>query len=312
MRHLFFRTPLPSSRASGLRRVYDNFRQLVTPSRVFPSSANGAPLHLLRWEKSEQAGRAQKASLLTHAAILTALLLMALPAPNPKPPGSVGGETVKGFLAVPHSLLDLLRAQDPKGGTGNGSGHDGLPPTRGNLPALSSVQLLRPMLPQRQDHELPVPPTILDPSAPAVLVPVNDIGVPWMPEENNSSGRGKGRTIGDGTNDSIGDTPGDFTGQGGTRGRYQSGVTLPKCSYCPDPLYTDQAREAKLQGRVTLRVLVGVDGRAAQVQILQGLGMGLDERAAETVSAWKFVPACDAARHAVPAWVTIEVTFHLI
>jgi len=312
MRDPFFRTPSPSSQACWLRRVYDNFHQLVTPSRVFPSSANGAPLHLLRWEKSAQAVRAQKASLVTHAAILTALLLVALSAPHPKPPGSFGGETMKGILPVPHSLLDLLRGQDPRGGTGNGSGHDGLPPTRGNLPALSSVQLLKPMLPQRQDPELPVPPTILDSSAPAVLVPVDGIGIPWMPEENNSSGRGKGHTIGDGTNDSIGDTPGDFTGQGGPRGPYQSGITLPKCSYCPDPIYTDQAREAKLQGRVTLRVLVGADGRAAQVQILQGLGMGLDERAAETLRTWKFVPARDAARHAVPCWVTIEVTFHLI
>jgi len=132
-----------------------------------------------------------------------------------------------------------------------------------------------------------------------------------MPDRNNSSGRGKGNTIGDGTGDSIGDTPGEFAGNGKTPGIYQPGVTLPTCAYCPDPQYTDEAREARLQGAVTLLVLVGADGRAAQIRITQGIGMGLDERAVQTIRTWKFIPAHDAARRAVPAWVTVEAIFRL-
>jgi TonB family protein len=93
---------------------------------------------------------------------------------------------------------------------------------------------------------------------------------------------------------------------------YRPGITSPTCVYCPDPQYTDEARQAKMQGRVTLRVLVSAEGRAAQIQILQGIGLGLDDRAVQTVRSWKFVPAHDAARRAVPAWVTIEVVFRLI
>ena len=111
----------------------------------------------------------------------------------------------------------------------------------------------------------------------------------------------------------MGDDEGADAGQGDSYNRaYANGVTLPTCLYCPEPQYTEQAREAKLQGRVTLRVLVGADGRPSQVQIVQRVGLGLDERAVESVRAWKFIPAHDAARRAVPSWVTIEVVFRLI
>jgi periplasmic protein TonB len=66
-----------------------------------------------------------------------------------------------------------------------------------------------------------------------------------------------------------------------------------------------------MQGKVTLRVLVGADGRATQIRIVQGIGMGLDERAEQAIRGWKFVPARDAAHRAVPAWVTVEAVFRL-
>jgi TonB family protein len=85
----------------------------------------------------------------------------------------------------------------------------------------------------------------------------------------------------------------------------------PKCAYCPDPQYSDEAREAKLQGAVTLLVLVGADGRASQIRIVRGIGLGLDDRAVQAIRGWKFLPALDASRRAVPAWVTVEAVFRL-
>jgi len=232
------------------------------------------------------------------------------------PPGSkrdplpTGGKTPP-IISVPAGLLDILRGQDPNGGRGNGTGHDLLPPTQGNLPPRSSIQFLKPTLPQNQNPEPPIPPTILDPSAPRELKPVDNIGLPWMPDRNNSSGRGKGNTIGDGPDDSIGRSPGEEAGTGVSRGPYRPGVTWPKCAYCPDPQYSDEAREAKLQGVVTLLVLVGVDGRASQIRVVKGIGLGLDDRAVQAIRGWKFVPALDASRRAVPAWVTVEAVFRL-
>jgi protein TonB len=302
---------LPSSQGSLLHRIRDNFQQLLTPARIFPSAANGAPIHLPRWERSPRTGRAQGVSLATHAAIITAILLVVSHPPvSKRPPRPTGGDT-PGLIPLPPHLLDRLLGHSPSGGNGSGTGHDLLPPTQGNLPPRSSIQLLKPTIPQNRNPELPVPPTILDASAPRILTPVDNIGLPWMPDRNNSSGRGKGHTIGDGPDDSIGSSPGDLAGVGGPQDPYQAGVTLPKCAYCPDPQYTDEAREAKVQGKVTLRVLVSADGRAAQIRIVQGIGLGLDERAAEAVRTWKFIPARDAARRAIPAWVTIEAVFRL-
>ena len=312
MRDPFFRPFSSLPRDSWLQRIRENFTQAFAPARIFPSSANGAPLHFVRWERSAKSNRAHSASLLTHAAVITALLVAAAHAPNVdrnKPP--FRGEA-PGILPPPKDLLDILRGSNPRGGTGNGSGHDLLPPTQGNLPARSSIQFLKPTLPHNQNPELPVPPTIPDVSAPRVLPPVINIGIPWMQERNNSSGPSDGNTFGTGPNDSIGTTPGEQTGIGGPLGNYQPGGTLPTCVYCPDPQYTDEAREAKLQGRVTLRVLVGVDGRASQIQILQGIGMGLDDRSVQSVRSWKFSPAHDGARRAVPSWITIEIIFRLI
>jgi protein TonB len=168
------------------------------------------------------------------------------------------------------------------------------------------------MIPQNQHPETPIPPTILDASAPRILTPVDNIGLPWMVDRNNSSGRGKGNTIGEGPNDeSMGNIPGSGVGIGGPPGPYRPGGTGPTCAYCPDPQYTDEAREAKLQGKVTLQVLVGADGRAAQIRIVQGIGLGLDERAAQAIRGWKFVPAQDAGRRPVPSWITVEAIFRL-
>jgi TonB family protein len=133
-----------------------------------------------------------------------------------------------------------------------------------------------------------------------------------MEKDSDSAGSGKNHGIGSGKNGGMGDDQGPGAGQGEAyNGTYANVVSLPKCAYCPDPQYTDEAREAKLQGKVTLQVLVGADGRAAEIRIVQGIGLGLDERAAQAIRGWKFVPAQDAGRRRVPAWVVVEAIFRL-
>src|SRR5260370_36728908 len=143
-------------------------------------------------------------------------------------------------------------------------GHDLLPPTQGDPPPRSSIQVVKPMIPQNQHPEIPIPPTILDASAPRILTPV-DIGLPSMADRNNSSGRGKGNTIGEGPdNESIGNVPGNGVGIGGPPGPYRPGGTDPRGAYRPGPPYTHAARAAKLRGRVEPPSLVGADGRGLE------------------------------------------------
>jgi protein TonB len=274
------------SQDSWFQRVRGNFRQLLTPSRIFPSSANGAPIHFLNWEKSRRASRAQSVSLLTHTLIILALAVVAFRPPIEKYKSGPSGQNTPSLFPLPANFLDSLRGHRPTDGRGSSSGHDTRPTTQGNLPPRSSIQLLKPTLPENRHPELPIPPTILDASAPRVLTAVDNIGLPWMTEQNNSSGRGRNQGIGENPGDSIGDTPGDGVGRGPTAGFYHPGTTSPTCAYCPDPQYTDEAREAKLQGKMTLQVLVGADGRALQIRVVQGIGLGLDERAAQAIRGW--------------------------
>ena len=100
-------------------------------------------------------------------------------------------------------------------------------------------------------------------------------------------------------------------GQGESNLAYSRGVLAPTCVVCPYPVYTDEARHAKMQGTVTLRVQVGPDGKASEIRVIRGVGFGLDERAVQTVRGWKFNPARDANQHAIAAWITIEAVFRL-
>src|SRR5205807_2434231 len=70
-----------------------------------------------------------------------------------------------------------------------------------------------------------------------------------------------------------------------------NGVGMPKCQYCPDPEYSREARKKKYEGVVVLMVVVTVEGKAKNIQVMKSAGMGLDEKAIEAVRKWRFKPA---------------------
>jgi protein TonB len=54
--------------------------------------------------------------------------------------------------------------------------------------------------------------------------------------------------------------------------------------------YTDEARQAGLEGTVILDLVVGEDGRVRQVKVVKGLGGGLTEAAMAAVKGCRFSP----------------------
>jgi hypothetical protein len=169
------------------------------------SSANGAPLHLLRFSASPQAGRAQGVSLVTHAGVVAVLAILAL---HPgKPTGALPQDAKSIFepLKFPTSLFARDAGPHPDAGTGSGGNRVPIPTTAGNLVPISSIQIVRPSLPPQQESHLPVPPTILDPSAAPVLTPVDKIGLPWMKSDTGSPGPGNSNTIGNGPRKTMGE-----------------------------------------------------------------------------------------------------------
>ena len=79
----------------------------------------------------------------------------------------------------------------------------------------------------------------------------------------------------------------------------------------PAPAYPPLSRRMSEQGRVILRVLVSVAGRAEDVQVRSPSGsVRLDDAARDAVRRWKFVPARRGSEP-VAAWVLIPISFKL-
>jgi TonB family protein len=74
------------------------------------------------------------------------------------------------------------------------------------------------------------------------------------------------------------------------------------------PVYPEFAREAQIQGKVVLHVLVGKDGRVKNVKVNKGV-TGLNEAAMDAVRKWVFKPALSNNKP-VAVWVEVPVDFH--
>jgi TonB family protein len=69
-----------------------------------------------------------------------------------------------------------------------------------------------------------------------------------------------------------------------------SDVKKPVMFYQAEPHFTDEARRARFSGTVLISLIVEKDGTPSHVQVIKGVGMGLDEKAVESVLQSKFKP----------------------
>jgi len=77
-----------------------------------------------------------------------------------------------------------------------------------------------------------------------------------------------------------------------------------------EPQYTEEARDAKIIGTVLLRLHIEKDGSPQNITVIEGLPMGLDEKAVEAIKQWKFKPGMKDGKP-VRVQATIEVNFRL-
>ncbi len=89
-----------------------------------------------------------------------------------------------------------------------------------------------------------------------------------------------------------------------------NGVKAPKPVYMPDPEYTDSARKKKINGSVTLAMIVTAEGNVRDLKVVKGLDKGLDKQALAAVSTWKFEPATKDGKP-VAVHLNVDVTFKL-
>jgi len=88
------------------------------------------------------------------------------------------------------------------------------------------------------------------------------------------------------------------------------GVTAPRILFETQPKYTELARTDKVQGAVLVGLVVDEQGIPQRVQVLRGVGDGLDEKAVEAVSQYKFRPSMEDGKPVAVA-LKIEVNFQI-
>jgi periplasmic protein TonB len=202
-------------------------------------------------------------------------------------------------------------------GGGGGGTRDKLPASNGSAPRFANEQLTPPAVVVRNESpKLPADPTVVgppdlklpqlgqmgDPMAAILNPPSNGIG------SGGGIGRGEGGGVGAGSGSGVG--AGSGGGIGGGIFRVGGAVSAPHAIYDPDPEYSEQARKAKYQGNVVLSAVIDAEGRPRNLRIARSLGMGLDEKATEAVSKWRFTPALKDGRP-VAVQISIEVVFRL-
>ena len=91
----------------------------------------------------------------------------------------------------------------------------------------------------------------------------------------------------------------------------RGGISVPRCEYCPNPQYSDKATKQRIQGGISLLVVVSAEGRATTASIVKELGGGLDEAAVATIRTWRFKPAVNVDGKSVPTRVPVNIEFRL-
>jgi len=90
------------------------------------------------------------------------------------------------------------------------------------------------------------------------------------------------------------------------------GVTLPSVVSETKPVYTQAAKDAKIQGDVEMSVVVKADGTVGEVAVTKSLDTkyGLDQAAVDAARLWKFKPGTKGGK-AVPVEVALQMRFTL-
>jgi len=255
-------------------------------------------------------------SVLVHALGLVAILLPFYLAQMMKPI-KVSGKVE--IVDISPYLADLAPSEKKAGGGGGGGDRSRTPASKGAVPKFAKQQLAPPMVKTPNLAPLmPVQPNLLGP--PDLKLPQMaanlSLGNPPSVISAASNGPGFGGGMGEGEGTGIGSGrggglgPGEGGGTGGGPFSVGGNVSEPICIYKPLPGYSEEARKAKYQGTVVLWIVVDAQGNVTDLRVVKPLGLGLDEKAIETVHTWKFKPAL---RNGSPVAVrmSVEVSFRL-
>jgi TonB family protein len=111
------------------------------------------------------------------------------------------------------------------------------------------------------------------------------------------------------------EVPGDFKviDETGTRAVIFGGADIakPALRVRVQPVYTEEAKQNRIQGTVVMSVVVGADGVPTDLRIVHSLGAGLDQSAVTAVQQWRWQAARINGK-AAPVLDTVRVNFELL
>ena len=87
-------------------------------------------------------------------------------------------------------------------------------------------------------------------------------------------------------------------------GMDSEGITYPKPIFQKEAEYSEKARKKRISGVVRISLVVTAEGLPSDIKVVQGIGYGLDEKAVEAVSQYRFKPAM---RGDTPVAVAIQI-----
>jgi TonB family protein len=87
-------------------------------------------------------------------------------------------------------------------------------------------------------------------------------------------------------------------------------VSPPVLIYSVKPGFAEEARRAKIAGNVIVNLVVDENGIPTYVRLFRGAGHGLDEKAIEAVSKYRFKPAMEHGKP-VPVEINVDVNFQI-
>jgi protein TonB len=203
---------------------------------------------------------------------------------------------------------EMPKLQDRMGGGGGQRGP--MPVAKGQLPKFADQQITPPEAPPMQQPKIRMPEPTIEVQKDLKMADNNlpNLGMPNSPLLGSSMGNGAGSGLGSGNGSGLG--PGAGGNYGGGLHHVGGGVSAPKVIFKVEPEFSEEARKAKFMGVVTVNLIVDTAGRAQNVRVIRGVGMGLDQKALEAVRQYRFKPAMENG-HPVPVQVNVEVQFQI-
>jgi protein TonB len=268
-----------------------------------PAAAVFAPEVFLARMSPKRDVRTTTAAVLLHVAAI-GLLFWAVSLKT--------GLMMPGKTAVMTELTTPPPMAPAKSVMGGGGGQRGATPVvKGHLPKFEDVQITPPKAPPLEQPKIAMPEAAVEVQKDLKMADsaLPNIGMPNSPVVGTGSmGNGRGSGIGSGNGAGLG--PGIGGNYGGGVMKIGGGVSSPVLIHQVEPEFSEEARKAKFMGNVLVNLVVDPLGMPRNVRVVQGVGMGLDEKAMEAVKQYRFRPAMEGGK-AVAVELNVEVEFQI-